>query len=152
MSVGRRLTVGQEMQSNTLFGGWDLEIPTCTECSRRRRVGKLHLARDRYARCSSYGPPPSATGSFGSNSSWNATEFWHGSSLYVPGAGDQELLRRSVSNTNSPTANPAYTFPVVTRDNWAIRCLPSMAPGNGALGEGSSRCLPTAPSIVLTGS
>ena len=44
------------------------------------------------------------------------------------------MLARSAAYTRAPTGTP-YTYPVVTRNNWSIRCLPGMAPGNGASGE-----------------
>ena len=67
--------------------------------------------------------------------SWSGTEFWHGAFLYVPGMGDQEMLKRSTYATK-PTLNSAYTFPVVTRNNWAIRCLSTLNSANGGVGEG----------------
>ena len=133
VAVGRRLVVGQAGLNGTLFGKWDLEIPHLHGVF--ASVGwQAGLGTDRNARCSAFGRPPNSTGSFGSNSSWNATEFWHGSFLYVPGIGDQEMLQRSATNTQAPGGSPT-SYPVVTRNNWAIRCLPSMASGNGALGE-----------------
>ena len=47
--------------------------------------------------------------------------------------GDQELLRRSTGNSiGSLSTN---TYPIVTRQNWQIRCLAAMDSRNGALGE-----------------
>jgi len=130
VSVGRRLVAGQEARG-MLFGGWDLEIPHLHGIYSSAR-GWVPLSGNAAARCSNFSQPPAERGSFGSLSSWNGTEFWHGSFLYVPGIGDQELLRRSAANTIAPVGN---SYPIVTNQNWQIRCLPSMATGNGGAGE-----------------
>ncbi|WP_426116091.1 RHS repeat domain-containing protein [Massilia sp. PWRC2] len=134
VSVGRRLLVGQEGNAAALFGKWDIEIPHMHGVFALQAGWQTSNGADSRARCSAFGPPPSMAGSLGSNSSWRGTEFWHGSFIYVPGAGDQEVLRRSPDNSKAPGGNVG-SYPLVTRNNWAIRCLPSMAPGNGELGE-----------------
>ena len=132
VSVGRRLAAGQDAIEGTLFGRWDLEIPHLHGVFSSSKGWVT--ASGTGARCSAFGVPPTVNGSFGSNSIWNGTEYWHGSFLYVPGVGDQEMLRRSATYTPAPTGT-GYTFPLVTRNNWAIRCLTAMAAGNGATGE-----------------
>ncbi len=62
---------------------------------------------------------------------FNASDFWNGTSLTVPGQGGQEVLLRSPSYTSAPADGAAY--PLVTRQNWAIGCLPSV---QNASGEG----------------
>jgi YD repeat-containing protein len=132
VSVGRRFVTGREPVDGALFGRWDLEIPHMHGVfeSRKGWVNKAGGTN----RCSSF-TEPSAAITPNSGASWSAVEFWHGNFLYVPGYGDQEMLARNQLYTSAPGSAPA-THPVVTRGNWAIQCLPSMAPGNGSLGEG----------------
>jgi RHS repeat-associated protein len=135
VAVGRRLAAGQLPVDNALFGRWDLEIPHLHGVFAASKGWVTGLGTVPGARCSVFGPPPTVSGSFGSNSTWNGTEYWNGSFLYIPGSGDQEILRRNAGYTQAPTGNPAFTFPLVTRNNWSFRCLTSMAAGNGAAGE-----------------
>lgn len=130
VSVSRRLIAGQEAPYG-LFGGWDLEIPHLHGIYSRFRgwVPRSGLATER---CSDFSEPKYESGSYGSLSGWNGTEFWHGSFLYIPGMGDQELLRRAPANLAAPAGN---SYPVVTRQNWQIRCLAAMDPRNGETGE-----------------
>lgn len=76
--------------------------------------------------------PPAAPQVYGP-SAW-----WHGYKLVVPGIGDQTLLKRDPNNTLSPqmtqSGGGAYTFPIVTTENWQVSCLPQAS--NGGLGEG----------------
>lgn len=74
-------------------------------------------------------------GSSGSHSVWNGTEYWHGSFMYIPGTGDQELLTRSVNFKEAPDGLTS-SYPIVTRHNWTVSCLPTLAPGNESFGEG----------------
>lgn len=134
VAVGRRFIAGQEAVNGKLFGYWDLEIPHLHGIFSKDQGWRDEVGSD--ARCTQFSPPPQIHGSLGSNSEWNGTEYWHGSFLYMPGSGDQEILKRDVDYTQAPTGNPAYTYPLVTRNNWTFRCLSSLAPGNGGAGEG----------------
>lgn len=133
VSVGRRMVAGREATPGTHFGGWDLEIP--------HLHGIFSSAKGwtnpngSTARCSNFGVPPTIS-TPASGASWLGTEYWHGSFLYIPGQGDQELLPRVGSNTSAPTGNAAYTYPLVTRNNWQIRCLATLNAANGGQGEG----------------
>ena len=133
VAVGRRLRTGTTAIEGALFGRWDLEIPHLHGTFSQLRKWASSTGADPGARCSSFSAPPTVSGSSGSPSTWAGTEYWNGSFLYVPGIGDQELLKRSATNTRQPA--DAFSYPVVTRDDWAIRCLPSMAPGNPETGE-----------------
>lgn len=83
------------------------------------------------ARCSDFGAPPPEGGLFVNNQpAFAGTEFWHGSFIYVPGRGDQEMLRRVGPNTQAP-GSAWSTYPVVTRDNWQFKCITTMANGGG---------------------
>lgn len=135
VSVGRRLVVGQEGNDNALFGKWDIEIPHLHGVFAMQGGWAAGLGTVPGNRCSAFGEPPTKSGSYGSNSTWRGTEYWHGSFLYVPGAGDQEILRRNPSYTQAPGGDTAG-YPLVTRNNWAFRCLPALAAGNTQSGEG----------------
>jgi RHS repeat-associated protein len=119
VSVGRRLVTGNKNQANHLFMEWDLEIP---------HLSGMFAAQDGWrgknggARCSSFGAPPDVTIGI---TTFKGLEFWHGSSLYVPGLGSQEILTRNPLNTNIPADGVAT--PLVTKGNWAIRCLTALA-------------------------
>lgn len=132
VSVGRRLKAGTNALEGGLFGRWDLDIPHLHGTFSQLRKWSASGATAG-ARCSSFGAPPTVSGSSGSPSTWAGTEYWNGSFLYVPGVGDQELLKRSASYTEQPA--DGFTYPVVTRDHWAVRCLPAMAAGNPEPGE-----------------
>jgi hypothetical protein len=129
VAMGRRIVVGKALMDDTSFGRWDMDIP------------HLHgifaggwntgLGTDPSLRCSKFGAPKDALGSYTNNPAlFKATEFWHGNFIYVPGHGDQEMLRRSTDNGVAPGGN-ASQYPIVTRNNWQISCLPSMAYGGG---------------------
>lgn len=115
VGVGRRLVTGQDRQQATLFGKWDLEIPHLhgVFASAGWTAG---LGTDRGARCSAFGRPPNATGSFGSNSSWDATEFWHGSFLYIPGyIFRARAIRRCCGEASQIRRRPAAVLPHLIR-------------------------------------
>lgn len=134
VAVGRRISAGQLAIDNTPFGRWDIDIPHLHGVFALAKGWTTGQGVTPGARCSAFGPPPQVSGSFGSVSTWNGTEYWNGSFLYVPGAGDQEILRRNPSYTQAPASDPA-TYPLLTRNNWSIRCLPTMATGNNGAGE-----------------
>jgi len=131
VSVGRHLRVGEDWVNQTLFGRWDLEIPHLHGIFSQQK-GWLTI-NNSTARCSGFSAAPAATSP---TASWSGTEYWHGSFLYVPGVGDQEMLQRSAAYTTAPNGSAPSAYPVVTRNNWAIRCLPSLAAANGESGEG----------------
>lgn len=133
VSMGRRLVTGAAPPEKTHFGGWDMEIPRLHGifATSKGWVGK----GARELRCSKPGDPGAADGSSGSHSVWNGTEYWHGSFMYIPGIGDQELLTRSANFREAPDGLTS-SYPIVTRHNWTIRCLPTLASGNDDFGEG----------------
>ncbi|WP_028104075.1 RHS repeat protein, partial [Pseudoduganella violaceinigra] len=114
VSMGRRLETGAEIQAAKAFGNWDYDIPhlhgTFSSASKWTKP-----STPTGSRCSGFGVPPTVTGSWGSRSTWNGTEYWHGSFLYVPGAGDQEILQRNGAFTG--TADP-----LITTGMWTLRC------------------------------
>ncbi|MCS0588936.1 RHS repeat domain-containing protein [Massilia norwichensis] len=127
VEVGRHIKVGEDWLEETLFGRWDIEIPHLHGIFSRQKGWTTTGGTT--ARCSQFSRAPDATSP---TASWSGTEYWHGSFIYVPGVGDQEMLQRSTEFQTAPTGN---SYPIVTRNNWAIRCLSSMAAGNGSSGE-----------------
>lgn len=128
VAVGRRLVAGQEAV-NGLFGSWDLEIPHLHGIF--ANVKGWAASNGPSTRCSIYRAAPGVSES---GAGWSPEEYWHGNFLYVPGHGDQEMLGRMPANTLALADNPA-AYPIVTRQQWQIGCLPAMAPGNGSAGE-----------------
>lgn len=132
--VGRRIVASTKQVFNRtgLFGDWDLDIPhlhtiaTATEPNWYGGNSKTN-----FNRCSEFNEPPSHTLSVsgGPPQLYFSYSFWDGYQLYVPGQGDQTLIKRMASNTNIPSGGAAY--PAVTNKNWVIRCFPSIDNGVG---------------------
>jgi RHS repeat-associated protein len=57
------------------------------------------------------------------------SDFWHGNFIHVPGAGSHEVLRRGSGDTLAPS--DGNSWPLVTKDRWQVRCLPSIQNGSG---------------------
>lgn len=133
--VGRRIvaSVKQVVGRTGLFGDWDLDIPhlhtIATSTEPNWYGGNV---KTNFNRCSQFAEPPSHTLSVsgGPTQYYPAYSFWDGYQLYIPGSGDQTLLKRNTTlNANIPSGGAAY--PAVTNKNWVIRCLPSIDNGVG---------------------
>ena len=127
MGVGRRLVTGSQQLSPGLFGDWDLEVPRMQGVFSRDvgwavQESKVSVQR----RCSAFSAPPNANAV--ALGVFVPAEFWHGNSLYVPGAGAQELLVR-YPGTAQPSDGAAY--PLVTKSQWAVSCLRTLKQGSG---------------------
>lgn len=129
VSVGRRLVTGADAINGALFGRWDLEIPHLHGIFSTTR-GWETIGNTK-ARCTDFSAPPYVSTAGGAL--WASEEYWRGSFLYVPGYGDQEMLRRAYL-ADQPA--DGATYPIVTRNNWAVKCLTSLAAGNANSGEG----------------
>lgn len=117
------------------FGDWDLNIP---------RIETATVAQGTTAgwitggnptpgtRCSYFSGPPDTPATQGGNS-WSSDQWWYGYHLIVPGAGSQELLGRSASNSLAPAAGAA-TYEIVTKQNWMITCTASNGADDGGQG------------------
>jgi RHS repeat-associated protein len=112
VSVGRRLTTNGSFDGRKQFGSWEMEIPHMHGVF-AKSIG-WQAGGPSNQRCTNFTAPPGTAGSSGSNSTWSGSEYWHGNFLYVPGAGDQEVLTRG-SNTLS-------TEKLITHDLWTLRC------------------------------
>jgi RHS repeat-associated protein len=130
VSVGRRLATGGEALAGGIgaaFGDWELEIPHLHGVF-AESTGWQTL-NGGVSRCTGFSVAPTVSGS-GGGSSWAGDEYWHGHFIYVPGAGSQEILVKSPVNTNVPS-DGSNTWPLVTKNHWALRCLSTMKRGAG---------------------
>lgn len=120
VAVGRRLKTASGYEANGHFGNWDLDIPHLHGIF--ASAGWTTAAgTDPSKRCSKFTKPRDVVSSQTANGTFLAAEFWSGNFIYVPGHGDQELLRRRPGNRVLPAGFTDY--PVVTRNNWQIKCL-----------------------------
>ncbi|HSI47709.1 MAG TPA: RHS repeat domain-containing protein, partial [Ideonella sp.] len=138
VSVGRRRTTGDSIsvklsnpQGQTgVFGDWQLEIPHLHGTFSFGVYNKGWSPPDRSSqRCTQFGIPVDGS-DLGGNNWASATGFWHGSFLYLPGRGDQEMVRRSSVNSASPGDNPG-NYPIVTHDGYQVSCGINLVNGVG---------------------
>ena len=135
VQLGRRLAVGQGGLRAGHFGDWDIDLPSISgvfavgASSYGRNLGFAADAEGAAAfqRCSQFSEPPQGYPNKGL-SVWMGSEYWSGTSVYIPGAGAQEIVHRAAANVQAPTDGHAY--PLVTKAGWQIRCLSSLHPGN----------------------
>lgn len=131
------------------FVDWDLEIPRLHGIYVGTGLNGLNggaanggwvvpgaSAAERLQRCSRFGPPPPRPLT---RDEIQPSQYWSGHMLYVPGAGDRQLLARDPADTLVP--GDGYSYPVVTTDHWQLRCVSGMAsptngPGTEQSGEG----------------
>lgn len=130
VSAGRYISAGSDLLDGRAFGYWDLDIPSLYGVFAANITAGWVTISGGTDRCTSFGPPKTMTYQ---GAIFPADEYWQGSFLHIPGAGDQRLLRRSVNNTKMPAGGANY--PVVTSQQWNFSCLPSLANGTGS-GEG----------------
>ena len=143
VAVGRRFKVHQAPTPVGHFGDWDLEIPHLhgifpTKALWTVPVNAGQPLSTAYQRCSRFGAPPAVSGDAGGGT-FAATEYWQGSSVYIPGAGSAEILTRS---SGTPTPSDGGIYPLVTKSGIALRCLTSLAATSEGLGEGFEAVTP----------
>lgn len=112
------------------FGDWDIELPQIftVTADQNNVTGWQVAASNPNAICSSFGPPPSVAAPTGDSerADWEPKTWWQGYQLRIPGQGNQDLLTRSAANTATPGV-AGLAYPIVTRANWAVGCLPQAA-------------------------
>ncbi len=115
------------------FGDWEFDIPRLHGVF--GQTGWISSIGDGSQRCTvstpEEGAPPYLTG--GQGGTFAPSEYWHGNSMYVPGAGDQEMLVVTSDNPNRPTDGKSYRW--VTQQQWYFSCLPTTAVNNNIAGE-----------------
>lgn len=83
---------------------------------------------------------------------WEPNTWWGGYQLKTPGNGSQDILLRNAGNPHVPQmqlpGGAAMVFPLVTKQHWAIGCLPST--DNGQPGEGFLAVAPDGTKYYLT--
>lgn len=136
MAVGRQFAPNQDMYPGGHFGDWQLEVPRMQAVFDSQRAWTVPVdvgrpASDAYLRCTKFGAPPAATGTSGGGT-FDAQEYWQGNFLYVPGAGQQEVLRRYVA----PTPTDGKSYPLATKSGFALACLTNLTPNSMGQGEG----------------
>lgn len=126
VGVGRRFVAGGFRPSGSRhFGAWDLDIPKMHGVF---SSGKGWQAEDgTNFRCSRFSPPAAAPG-IQLSGFFEATEFWQGTFLYVPGVGDQQVLQRASNNVLEPTSQSGVIkSTAVTKNFWSFTCTTSLA-------------------------
>jgi hypothetical protein len=117
VTVSRRFTPADVYNSGH-FGYWNLEIPHAHGTfSKAAGWTTGYSGADNGKRCSKFREPPMV---YVMDGYFSAKEYWHGSYFYLPGAGDQEMLLARTAHV--PT--DGYSYPVVTKEGAAIRCVP----------------------------
>lgn len=122
--VGRRFDTTAENIGDAMFRHWDLEIPYIHGVFSQKYGWQKADAAGQISpmRCTNFGAPPTVSGAY---DAYKGIDYWYGNSMYVPGVGDQAILKRDPSNANIPADGQAT--PLVTKKDWAVRCLPSLA-------------------------
>jgi hypothetical protein len=117
VTVSRRFTPA-DIYNVGHFGFWSLEIPNIHGVfSNAAGWTTGYSGADNFNRCSKFGAPPMV---YIMGAYFEAKEYWQGSFFYLPGAGDQEMLRAGTT-AHVPTDGAAY--PIVTKEGAAIRCV-----------------------------
>lgn len=140
VAAQRRLTMGNPPQGSWygegLFANWDIELPKIHGVFSAGLGWKAHnmtggggTGTITGERCTLFGQLPPAQGS--DVMKFVPSEYWHGTSLSVPGAGDQEILLRASGNAKAPGSDP-QRYRLVTSNWWTLSCLPAASDG----GEG----------------
>jgi YD repeat-containing protein len=108
------------------FGDWDIEIPRISTITATQQnvQGWMVLGNEPRKICHRFSEPPGVSGVRGDSMrhSWQPQDWWHGYQLVVPGAGSQDLLRRSSGYTVTPSVG-SNTFVAITKQNWQIGCV-----------------------------
>lgn len=106
------------------FGDWDMDIPrietAVANSSVPQAIWQVPTSTP-LARCSQFQPPPIVNATQPGAAPWAPSEYWYGYHMIIPGQGSQDLLERTSTNTLTPTIS-GQSFPIVTKQNWMIRC------------------------------
>ncbi|WP_340648719.1 hypothetical protein [Pseudoxanthomonas winnipegensis] len=129
VSLSRRYVPFSGYQRDEPFVDWQLDIPNIHGIFTQKYEWTVSSGGPSNQRCSQYGPP--LDGEFVDGSLSKSETFWDGTQVYLPGSGDQELLR------GSPAVVPdGNSYPLTTADGSIFRCLSALASGSEGTGEG----------------
>jgi RHS repeat-associated protein len=138
VAVVRTHSPGRSWLVRGVLADWDLNIPRIEGTF---AVPEGWTANGDLRRCSSrdLSPPILSRGyrdqeGFFWNAEFQPWEYWQGTTLTVPGQGSQEVL----ANSRLPTLGGLW--PLTTRQQWQIGCLPTVinAPGEGFIARSPS--------------
>jgi RHS repeat-associated protein len=122
VGIKRRLNL-TSARGSIGFSDWELAIPNMHGVF--SKYGWKGNDPDRSKRCTGFGEPPYERADPQSPNIpemlISGREFWHGTYLYLPSSGDEEVLKawpEHVKPTNS------YTYALRTKGGAAIRCIP----------------------------
>lgn len=111
VAVQREFTVGSPLPGapyvDGLFSDWDIELPkihgvfSVTPGWKAQNWSTGAITGER---CTLFGQLPVVRGS--DAIAFTPDEYWHGTSLSIPGAGSQEILLRASGNAKAPGNNP----------------------------------------------
>jgi len=129
-------------QGTAAFGDWDLDLPqletltsnASTIIAGPPQIGWLVDSTARTDRCTNFGLPPEMRHGAPGSDTIPAEKWWNdGYQLKIPGAGSQDVLKRSPTSPAAPQM-AGLNFVALTKDNWHLACLAATA--NGEPGEG----------------
>ncbi len=131
VALGRRFVVGSPGVSRYPFGDWDIEVPYMSGVYGPAGwvvTPAVGMPNDRCSAPQNHfeARPPVI---IGSSVDMQPEEYWQGTQIYVPGAGNQELLFLDNPSLSRPTDAEIYRW--VTKDNWFLSCLNTVANGPG---------------------
>lgn len=113
---------------NQPLGDWNWAVPRMGGNFSERTGWKVGYQASSQ-RCSRFFAPPEEQNSTALGFPISAATFFHGVQIEVPGIGAQEVLQRLPAYTKQPPTGGPY--PLVTRQNWQLSCIPQIQNGQG---------------------
>lgn len=134
VAAGRRLIAGTKISVSSTnptgsFGDWQLEVPHIHGTFSSGVNKGWATTKGTYTRCTNFGVPIGGTDTSGTYGAFGES-FWHGTFLYVPGQGDQEMVKRSAANPTAPGGNTSK-YPIVTHGGYQVACGINLVNGQG---------------------
>lgn len=137
--IGPDVRVGRRYRPSDTYGRghfnyWDIDLPhmhgTFAKAAGTNQSNGWRGWGAKGTRCSQFTAPLDVSVQGGI---FSPDEYWSGSFLYMPGAGEQELLERA----GAPVPNDGRTYPIVTKAGNVVRCVAlATSSESGAVGEG----------------
>ena len=122
VAIGRKLRTSGKPLGGRAFGRWEMDIPHMHGIFPKTE-GWRASGSNPMLRCAQYSLPPPVPGTL--SSWWGPEEYWLGNYLYVPGEGDQRVLRRDDS-TVAMTGLSLQAYPAITSKFWVFSCVPTL--------------------------